>query len=266
MNRIEERMKALSEKSEKAFITYVTAGLPDYDKTAELVHIQEKAGVDVIELGVAFSDPIADGPVIQDASYRALLAGADIEKTFDLVKRVRGEGAELPVILMLYTNTIYHYGIKEFLSRASEVGVDGLIVPDMPFEEQAEIRKALGEGGYDIILIQLVSPVSKARVPGILEDARGFVYCVSAMGVTGQAGEYHKNIADYLASVKSVSKIPVMMGFGITSPSDVAPFIGSIDGCIVGTHFIKLLEEEGYAAAAAEKYCSDFKKGLVKLS
>lgn len=263
MNRIEERMKELSGRKEKAFITYVTAGLPDYDTTRELIRTMDAAGVDVIELGVAFSDPTADGPVIQDASYRALLNGANIEKTFNLVEQIRREGISVPIILMLYMNTISHYGTPEFLDKCIQTGVDGIIVPDMPYEEQDEVRGLLrDESRSDLILIQLVSPVSKERIPMILEGARGFVYCVSTMGVTGQSGSYHKDIVNYLSDVKTVSRIPVMMGFGITEPKDVEPMLSVIDGCIVGSHFIKLMEESGYDMETARKYCMDFKEGL----
>ena len=263
MNRIEERLNLLKEKNEKAFITYITAGLPDYDKTKEIIRAEERAGVDVLELGVPFSDPIADGPVIQDASYRALLNGANIDKTFAAVKEIRDEGVKIPIVFMLYMNTVNHFGVEAFLDKCVETGVDGLIIPDLPMEEQEEIKELLAdEKRNDLVLIQLVSPVSKQRIPKILDGARGFVYCVSAMGVTGQSGTYHKNIIEYLKDVKEKSAIPVMMGFGITEAKDVAPMKDIIDGCIVGSHFIKLMDAAGYDAQAAYDYCSRFKSEL----
>ena len=162
---------------------------------------------------------------------------------------------------MMYYNTILHYGIEAFAAKCKETGVDGLIVPDLPFEEQEELQDALKEQ-EGAILIQLVSPVSKERIPVILEDARGFVYCVSAMGVTGQAGTFHKEVTAYLSEVKQISKIPVMMGFGIRTPKDITPMKDIIDGAIVGTHFMQLLEEHHYSVDAAKQYCSDFKAGL----
>lgn len=264
MNRIEEKLKLLQEKNEKAFVTYVTAGLPNLDKTKEIVKACEKGGVDVLELGIPFSDPIADGPVIQQASYEAILNGASLKKIFVKLKELRDEGVELPIVFMMYYNTVLHYGVEEFVKKCNEVGVDGLIIPDLPFEEQDEIADALSKSD-STILLQLVSPVSKQRIPMILENARGFVYCVSSMGVTGQAGSFHKEIESYLKEVKSVSKIPVMMGFGISEASDVAPMKDTIDGAIVGTHFIKLLRENNFEASAAEEYCRTFKTQLNQL-
>lgn len=264
MNRIEEKMALLKEKNEKAFITYMTAGLPDMEGTKALIRAQKESGVDVVELGIPFSDPIADGPVIQDASYRSICLGTNVAKVFSMMKELREEGLDLPVVFMLYYNTILHYGIQAFAAKCKETGVDGLIVPDLPFEEQGELKEALAkqEGA---ILIQLVSPVSKERMPAILEDARGFVYCVSSMGVTGQEGAFHRKILDYLSEVKEISKIPVMMGFGIRTPKDIAPMREKIDGAIVGTHFMKLLEETQYSIQAAKKYCSEFKRELISM-
>lgn len=197
MNRIEARMNACSKKQEKAFITYITAGLPDLAATKEIIRAQERGGCDVIELGVPFSDPLADG----------------------------------------------------------------LIVPDLPFEEQEELMTAL-DASEDTILIQLVSPVSGARIPKILAGARGFVYCVSSMGVTGQGAEFHKEVRSYLTSVREATDLPVMMGFGIRTAADVLPLADLIDGAIVGSYFIRLLEEQGFAPEAAETYCRTFKKEL----
>ena len=185
MNRIETALQALQEKEEKAFITYITAGLPDYDKTKAIIKAQEAAGTDIIELGIPFSDPVADGPVIQAASYEAILGGANLEKTFTCMKEMRTDGVQIPVVFMMYYNTVLHYGVEKFVKECNACGVDGLIIPDLPLEEQEELQTQLQkEDGT--ILIQLVSPVSKDRVPKILKNARGFVYCVSSMGVTGQ--------------------------------------------------------------------------------
>ena len=264
MNRIENALAALQEKKEKAFITYITAGLPNYGKTKELIHAQEKAGTDIIELGIPFSDPVADGPVIQAASYDAILKGATLEKTFSCMQELRGEGVEMRIIFMMYYNTVLHYGVQKFVEMCHKSGVDGLIIPDLPFEEQEELSAAL-EGDDATILIQLVSPVSKERVPKLLENARGFVYCVSAMGVTGQEANFHKEVISYLSCVKEVSKIPVMMGFGIRTAEDVRPMKDIIDGAIVGSHFINLMRKSNFSAETAMKYCSTFKKELNQL-
>ena len=184
MNRIEDTLNQLKEKKEKAFITYVTAGYPDLAKTKEILKAQEAAGTDIVELGVPFSDPVADGPVIQDASYRSICGGTTLKKVFRTVEEARNDGLKLPIV-MLYYNTIVFYGVEAFVKECERVGVDGLIIPDLPMEEQEEIKAAL-DGQDTTLLLQLVSPVSGDRIPQILDGARGFVYCVSSMGVTGQ--------------------------------------------------------------------------------
>lgn len=259
MNHIEKKLAELQKKNEKAFITYITAGLPDMEHCARLIKAQEEAGLDILELGVPFSDPVADGPVIQDASYRSILKGTTLRKTFDLVEKVRSEGVKMPIVFMMYYNTIVHYGIEAFVEKCAETGVDGLIIPDLPMEEQEDIKKALGNRD-ETILLQLVAPVSAQRIPKILEGARGFVYCVSAMGVTGQSGQYHREIISYLKSVKSQADIPVMMGFGIRTSEDVAPMKDIIDGAIVGSHFINLMESCGYDLDTAKEYIRTFKE------
>ena len=264
MNRIEERLQQVKEKNEKAFITYMTAGLPDMAGCAALIKAQAEAGIDVVELGIPFSDPVADGPVIQAASYKSIQLGTNLKKVFALMKEVRSEGVELPVIFMMYYNTALYFGLEKFVEECIASGVDGLIIPDLPFEEQGELQQFLTKENAPI-LIELVSPVSADRVPTILENARRFVYCVSGMGVTGQSGNFHKEILSYLSSVKKVSKIPVMMGFGIEQAKDVAPMKDVIDGAIVGSHFIKLLEANDYKPEAAAGYCSTFKKELNAL-
>ena len=263
-NRIEARLRTLQEKKEKAFITYITAGLPNLEKTKELIKAQEEAGCDIVELGIPFSDPIADGPVIQQASFEAIQNGASLKKIFVCMEELRAEGLQMPVVFMMYYNTVMHYGIREFAKKCQEVGVDGLIIPDLPFEEQDELKEALGKDDRTILL-QLVSPVSKERVPMILENARGFVYCVSSMGVTGQSANFHKEVMNYLTYVKEQSKIPVMMGFGIRTAADVASMKDMIDGAIVGSHFIELLRESGFRAEAASEYIRNFKKELNAL-
>lgn len=261
-NRIEKRLEELKSSGSKAFITYMTSGLPDYERTEQIIKAQDST--DIIELGIPFSDPIADGPVIQQASYEAIQAGASLKKTFDLMKKIRSEGIEKPIVFMLYYNTIAGCGIQSFVSGCHEAGVDGLIVPDLPMEEQEPLKNAL-EGDDTTILIQLVSPVSKKRIPQILEGARGFVYCVSSMGVTGQAADFHREVIDYLKSVKAVSKIPVMMGFGIREAEDVRPMKDIIDGAIVGSHFINILRQADFDPKAAAEYTARFKNELNSL-
>lgn len=262
MNRIEQKLSALKAEGKKAFITYITAGLPDMEQCGKLIKAQEEAGLDILELGIPFSDPAADGPVIQDASYRSILKGTTLRKVFDLVEKVRGEGVEMPIVFMMYYNTVLHYGIEKFVEKCAAVGVDGLIIPDLPMEEQTALKEALGNRD-ETLLIQLVSPVSGKRIPQILDGARGFVYCVSSMGVTGQSAQFHREIISYLNQVKDQSPIPVMMGFGIRTAADVEPMKDIIDGAIVGSHFINLMEEHNYDLQVARDYIQTFKREMA---
>lgn len=261
MNRIEERLKNLREQNKKALITYMTAGLPSIEGSKDIILAQDEAGTDIIELGIPFSDPVADGPIIQEASYESIQLGTNLTKVFQLVKEVRKE-SQIPLVFMLYYNTILYYGVQKFVEECRNVGVDGLIIPDLPLEEQEEINAYLGEESP--ILIQLVSPVSKKRIPKILSNARGFVYCVSTMGVTGQEATFHKDIIEYLKEVKKESSIPVMMGFGIRTAKDVEPMKDTIDGVIVGSHFIKIMKESNYNLDAMKEYCFTLKQELNK--
>lgn len=265
MNRIEERMAVLKERSEKAFITYMTAGLPSLEGCAKLIKAQEEAGTDILELGIPFSDPVADGPIIQASSFKAIQQGVNLRKVFDVVEQVRQEGCNIPIVFMMYFNTVAFYGLAAFAAKCAAVGVDGLIIPDLPYEEQGQLQKVLDKTENAPIIIQLVAPVSKQRIPMLLQNARGFVYCVSAMGVTGQSASFHKDIVDYLAKVKSVSKIPIMMGFGIREAADILPMKDIIDGCIVGSHFISLMEENDYSEEVAKSYIIKFKKELNEI-
>ncbi|MGN0316609.1 MAG: tryptophan synthase subunit alpha [Lachnospira sp.] len=262
MNRIESRMEALKKENKKAFITYMTAGLPDLNKTKELIHVQESSGIDVIEVGIPFSDPVADGPIIQNASYKSILNGTNLTGILEMMKEVRKEGSNVPIVFMMYYNTVYHFGLERFAKECADAGVDGLIIPDLPFEEQGELQQVLASTENAPIIIQLVSPVSKQRIPMILENARGFVYCVSQMGVTGKGANFHEHIREYLSDVKSKSTIPVMMGFGIRTAADVKPLVDVIDGAIVGSHFINLLTESNYNPETVAEYVSTFKKEL----
>lgn len=260
MNRIEKRLAELQKKKEKAFITYMTAGLPDIEGTKNIIKAQEEAGTDIIELGIPFSDPIADGPVIQAASYEAISKGINIHNIFEMMLELR-KSCEIPIIFMMYYNTILHYGVEKFIDKCIETNVDGLIIPDLPKEEQGEITAFLSKDNAPI-LIQLVSPVSKQRLPLLLDGARGFVYCVSSMGVTGQKGGFHHNVVSYLKEVKEKSSIPIMMGFGIKEAKDIENVRDIIDGAIVGSHFIELMKKNNYDLDIMKEYIRKFKKEL----
>lgn len=262
MNRIEKRLGELQAQGRKAFITYMTAGLPDFAGMKEIIRTQEGAGTDILELGIPFSDPVADGPVIQDASYKAICQGVNLKKIFTAMEEMRTEGIDIPIVFMMYYNTVLHYGVEAFVEKCVEAGVDGLIIPDLPMEEQAELRQALTAQEGAPILIQLVSPVSGDRIADIVRGARGFIYCVSSMGVTGQSGSFHKSVVSYLEQVKAAAEVPVMMGFGIRTAADIAPMKHTIDGAIVGSHFIRLMEESNYDLDTIREYCETFKRDL----
>ena len=258
MNRIEKKLQTLQEKNEKAFITYITAGLPDMERCAKLIRAQEEAGLDILELGIPFSDPAADGPVIQDTSYRSILKGTSLRKCFDLVESVRKDGCELPIVFMMYYNTVFHYGLDKFAEKCAEVGVDGLIIPDLPLEEQQPLKDALAKQDATI-LIQLVAPVSGKRIPEILKDAKGFVYCVSSLGVTGMRSQITTDIGAMVKLVKAQKDIPCAVGFGISTPEQAKKMAVQADGVIVGSAIVKLCESYG---ADCVPYIKEYVKSM----
>ncbi len=263
-NRIEQKMQELKEKGEKAFITYMTAGLPDMEGCKSLIQAQEQAGVDVLELGIPFSDPVADGAVIQNASYRSIQLGTNLKKVFALMKEIRREGTELPIVFMMYYNTALHFGLEKFVKECISNGVDGLVILDLPLEEQGALKSFLEKEGAPL-LIQLVSPTSGERLPRILKGAKGFVYCESGMGAAGQSGSAHREMAYYLAQMKLMTKIPVMMEVEIERAEDAASLKDIVDGVIVRSDFIRLLEENDYRQEALVEYCAAFKRILEKI-
>ncbi len=222
----------------KAFIPFVTGGDPDLDTTEELIIAMEQAGADLIEIGLPFSDPIAEGPVIQEANERALAAGCTTDRLFDMVREVR-KTVKVPLVFLTYMNPIYIYGKQRFLKRCRETGIDGLIVPDLPFEEKQELAPDCLEYGVD--LISLIAPTSKERIRKIASEAQGFVYCVSSLGVTGVRSEIKTDIASMVALVRESSKVPCAVGFGISTPEQAAKMASLSDGAIVGSAIVKLV-------------------------
>ena len=230
-------------ENKKAFIPFVTCGDPDLETTIELVKEMEKSGADIIELGIPFSDPTAEGPVIQGANIRALSAGVTTDKIFEMVKEVR-KSVKVPLVFMTYANVVYSYGIEKFVKTASEIGIDGIILPDVPFEEKEEFAPACREYGLDFI--SLIAPTSNDRIQMIAKNAEGFVYCVSSLGVTG----VRKNITtDIGAMVELVKKsnpsIPCAIGFGISTPEQAKNMVKYSDGVIVGSAIVKMIGENG---------------------
>lgn len=239
MNRIEKKFKELGES--KALITYITAGDPGLDQTEQLIYAMERGGADIVELGIPYSDPIADGPVIQAAGKRALENGTRLFKVFEIVKNTRKK-TEIPLVFLIYFNTILSHGIENFIKKCQEAGVDGLIIPDLPLEERDEIRKLIGGSGVD--LIPLVAPNSKERLGEIInQGGSGFVYCISSFGVTGVRDNFDVDLKGFLKEVGEVTDLPLAVGFGISSREHVEKIHGIADGAIVGSAIVKLVHE-----------------------
>lgn len=237
MSRIEQAFQ-----NKKAFIPFVTGGDPTLDVTEQLLYAMEEAGADLIEIGIPFSDPIAEGVVIQEANERALSAGCTTDKLFDMVKRAR-EKVEVPMVFLTYLNPIYTYGKEKFMKRCVECGIDGIIVPDMPFEEKSELSGVCGEYGVDII--SLIAPTSKERIRMIAKEAKGYIYCVSSLGVTGVRSEIKTDIAGMVKLVRETTKVPCAVGFGISTPKQARKMADVSDGAIVGSAIVKLVAQYG---------------------
>ncbi len=228
--------------NKKAFIAFVTCGDPSLDTTKELVLAMEKAGADLIELGIPFSDPTAEGPVIQGANIRALSGGVTTDKIFDMVADLRKE-TSIPLVFMTYANVVFSYGTERFVKRAADLGMDGLILPDVPFEEKEEFDSVCKKYGLD--LISLIAPTSHDRIRMIAKEANGFVYCVSSLGVTGVRNEITTDIGAMVSLVKEESDIPCAVGFGISTPEQAAKMAEKCDGVIVGSAIVKLCGQYG---------------------
>jgi tryptophan synthase alpha chain len=226
----------------KALIPFITAGDPDLETTEKLVLAMARAGADLIELGIPFSDPVAEGPVIQLASERALQAGATTDKILALVSRVRKE-SDVPLAFMTYINPVFVYGIDRFMHDSREAGVDALIIPDLPFEEREEIIPYCSQ--YGIELISMIAPTSQERIKMIAREARGFVYCVSSLGVTGVREQISTEAENMVAMVKAVQDIPCAVGFGISSPEQAQQISQTADGVIVGSAIMQIVEQHG---------------------
>ncbi|MBR1693624.1 MAG: tryptophan synthase subunit alpha [Lachnospiraceae bacterium] len=238
--------KAFADK--KAFIPFLTAGDPNLDKTYEYILQLEKAGAALIEIGIPFSDPIAEGPVIQAANVRALSAGCTTDKVFDMVGKVR-QKTDIPLVFLTYLNPVFKYGYERFCARCKEAGIDGLIIPDMPFEEKGELKEIARK--YDVDIISLIAPTSKERIETIAKDADGYIYVVSSMGVTGVRSEIKTNVKEIVSHIKAVTDVPVAIGFGINTRAQVQEFWQYADGVIVGSAIVKLIEKYGENAADA---------------
>ena len=241
MNRIDATFERLRREGRPALVPFLTIGDPDLAASAELIAACARAGADMIELGVPYSDPLADGPVIQRASERALGNRVTLEDVVRTAAEARGLGADIPYILFSYYNPILQYGFDRFLRLLQACDISGIIVPDLPMEEDGELRARAEEAG--IHLIPLVAPTSHERIVRIAARARGFVYCVSSLGVTGMRSEFHASIDEFLQSVRSASPVPILVGFGISNREQVLRFRGKTDGVIVGSAIVRRIEE-----------------------
>ena len=230
----------------KAFIAFITCGDPDLATTEAVVRAAVENGADLIELGIPFSDPTAEGPVIQGANLRALNGGITTDKIFDFVRKLRRD-LKVPMVFMTYANVVFSYGAEKFISACHDIGIDGLILPDLPFEEKDEFQPLCIKYGLD--LISLIAPTSESRIAMIAREASGFVYIVSSLGVTGTRTEITTDLASIVRLVRENTDIPCAIGFGISTPEQAAKMAGLSDGAIVGSAIIKLLAEYGKDAA-----------------
>lgn len=252
MNRIDKVFNKLKEENKKALIPFISNGDPTIEKTVKTVLKLEKKGASIVEIGIPFSDPLADGPVIQESYIRALKGGVKVKDIFKVGKEVR-KSSEIPLVIMVYYNLIYNYDVNKFLEKAGDAGFDGLIVPDIPLEERAELKEKCEASG--IYLIPLVAPTSKDRIKKITTGTRGFVYCVSSNGTTGERSKLSSDINEYLNTVKENTDVPICLGFGISSREVVKEVKGHCDGVIVGSAVVRRLNEN-------RKDAFEFVKGL----
>lgn len=230
----------------KAFIPFITCGDPDLETTAAIVRSMAAAGADLIELGIPFSDPTAEGPVIQAANARALAAGTTTDQIFNMVRDLRRD-ISVPMVFMTYANVVYSYGAERFLSISAEIGMDGLILPDVPFEEKDEFDPLCKQHGLD--LVSLIAPTSEDRIAMVAREASGFIYVVSSLGVTGVRSQITTDIGGMVRLVRAANpEIPCAVGFGISTPEQAAKMAGLSDGAIVGSAIVKLCAQHGREA------------------
>lgn len=254
MTRIKDAFK------EKAFIAFLTAGDPSYEESLENFRAAIRGGASLIEVGIPFSDPIAEGPVIQEADIRALSGGMTTDRVFDLVKEIRKE-SDIPLVFMTYANPVFHYGLDRFFNNAAAAGADGIIVPDVPYEEAKEFSEVAEKYGIDFI--PLVAPTSEDRIKMIAASAKGFIYVVSSMGVTGVRNEINTDLKAMVESIRSVTDVPCAIGFGISKPEQAEKMAEIADGVIVGSAMVKIVaSEKENAPKKLEEYVREMKAAV----
>lgn len=244
----------------KAFIPFITCGDPDLETTEKIVRAAVTNGADLIELGIPFSDPTAEGPVIQGANIRALAGGVTTDKIFDLVRKLRVD-ITVPFVFMTYANVVFSYGAEKFISTCGEIGIDGLILPDLPFEEKDEFLEVCHK--YDVNLISLIAPTSENRIGMIAKEAEGFIYIVSSLGVTGERSEITTDLGSLVKVIRQNTDIPCAIGFGISNPEQAKKMADISDGAIVGSAIIRIIEKYGKdAAEPVGEFVKSMKDGL----
>lgn len=247
-------------ENKKAFIAFLTCGDPDLSTTAACVRAAVENGASLIELGIPFSDPTAEGPVIQGANLRALTGGVTTDKIFDMVRELRKD-VSVPMVFMTYANVVFSYGAERFISTCREIGMDGLILPDLPYEEKEEFLPLCHTYGVD--LISLIAPTSENRIAMIAKEAEGFLYIVSSLGVTGMRSEIKTDLQSIVEVVRQNTDIPCAIGFGISTPEQAAKMAGISDGAIVGSAIVKIIEKYGREAASyVGEYVREMTAGL----
>lgn len=240
----------------KAFIAFITCGDPDLETTIKVVKEAAENGADLIELGIPFSDPTAEGPTIQGANLRALTGGVTTDKIFDMVKELRKD-VTIPMVFMTYANVVFSYGAERFIKTCSEIGIDGLILPDLPYEEKEEFHPVCAKYGVD--LVSLIAPTSENRIAQIAKDAEGFIYVVSSLGVTGTRSEIKTDLESIVKAIRENSKVPCAIGFGISNPEQAKKMADISDGAIVGSAIIKIIEKYG---KDSPKYVGEYVKSM----
>lgn len=251
-------------ENKKAFIAFVTCGDPDLDTTMAVVREAVANGASLIELGIPFSDPTAEGPVIQGANLRALTGGVTTDKIFDMVRSLR-QDVKVPMVFMTYANVVFSYGAKRFLSTCKEIGMDGIILPDLPYEEKEEFLPLCHTYGVD--LISLIAPTSENRIAMIAKEAEGFLYIVSSLGVTGTRSEIKTDLKSIVDVVRQNTDIPCAIGFGISTPEQARKMANVSDGAIVGSAIIKIIEKYGKEAPVhVGEYVKEMTEGMKTVS
>lgn len=263
MNKTQNKIsRAFDTPNKKAFIGFLTAGDPTPDCTVNYILEMERAGADLIEIGIPFSDPTAEGVVIQDANIRALKGGMTTDGVFEIVRRVR-EKSQIPLAFMTYANPVFHYGYDRFFTKCEEVGVDAIIVPDLPYEEKTEMEEPAD--AHNVALISMIAPTSRERIRQIAGEAKGFIYVVSSMGVTGVRGEISTDLGAIVEEIRKVTDVPCAIGFGISTPQQAESMAAVSDGAIVGSAIVRIIARDGdQAAPALYEYVKSMKEAVTR--